>query len=85
MKIILNDLYLSQGDAVKRRIKKGEHVEISFTNISALGASIIQDLKDLIFLPNVRLVDVTDFVKRQLVDQLGIEFDGPELRQMSLF
>lgn len=85
MKIILNDLYMSQGDVIKKKMKKGDRVEISFKNISALGGSIVQDLKDFASLPNVQLVDVTNFVGGQLADQLGIELSGSDLQQMSLF
>lgn len=85
MKIILNDLYMSQGDLMKEKMKKGEPVELSFINVSALGSSVVQDLKDLVSLPNVRLVDATKFVKGQLVDQLGIELSESDLHQMSLF
>lgn len=85
MRVVLNDLYLAQGDAIKKRMKKGEHVEISFTNIRALGGSFVQDLKDWVHLPNVQLVDVADFVKGQLAEQLGVKLDEPDFDQMSLF
>lgn len=85
MKVILKDLYTSQGDSIKNKIRKGERVEISFQNVSALGVSVVQDLKGFVSLPNVRLVDTTNFVGAQLADQLGIKLNDLDLQQMSLF
>lgn len=85
MKIRLNDLYKAEGHEVKRRMQKGDHVEISFKNVMALGYSSIQNLKSWVNLPNVKLIDLTDYVKGQLKEQLGIEINESAFNQMTLF
>lgn len=85
MKVYLNDLYLANGCEIKKRMKKGDRVEISFEKIKALGYSLMQDLNEWVGLPNVELVDLTDFVKSQLKEHLGIELHEHEFNQLSLF
>lgn len=85
MKVYLNDLYMAKGHEVKRRMQKGDHVEISFENVKALGYSSIQNLKDWASLPNVKMIDLTDYVKGQLKEYLGIDVNETDFNQMTLF
>lgn len=77
----LNDLYMVQGEEIKREIQKGKHVIISFENIVALGKSTVKELREYVNLPNVELVHLTDYARGQL------EIDSATRSgwQMSLF
>lgn len=80
MQVTLRGLYMAQGHEIKKKMKSGAHVVISFDNTVALGASTVEDLKEFVGLPNVEFVHLTDCVRKQL----GIE-STEDVLQMSFF
>lgn len=80
MKVKLKSLYEQAGHDIKEKMRKGERVVISFDNVMALGESTINDLQDFVGLPNVEVVDATQYIN----EQLGIEAER-FVSQLELF
>lgn len=80
MEVKLRTLYQLEGHDIKEKMRKGEHVIISFNNVRALGESTVNDLQEFVRLPNVEVIDTTRYIDRQL----GIESER-SVSQMALF